>query len=117
MSERLSGNGNNGASDYKVWKRWARATLVVEQSGGMNQDTFGAVVVLCAGWTRSVGTGCFRYLRSDCGRLKRKCFPRARREVAQTRKVVAHRMGEARLGRRAGLLFTRWQKESVDLSS
>ena len=33
--KRFNGDGNSGAAEYKVWKRWARAALVVKKVGRM----------------------------------------------------------------------------------
>ena len=35
VQKRFSGDGNSGAAEYKVWKRWARAALVVKKVGGL----------------------------------------------------------------------------------
>ena len=39
--KRFSGDGNSGAAEYKVWKRWARAAFVVKKVGGMLPEALG----------------------------------------------------------------------------
>ena len=37
----FNGDGNSGAAEYKAWKRWARAALVVKKVGGMPPEALG----------------------------------------------------------------------------
>ena len=37
----LSGDGSSGAAEYKEWKRWARAALVVKKVGGLPPEALG----------------------------------------------------------------------------
>ena len=39
--KRFNGDGNSGAAEYKVWKRWARAALVVKKVGRMPPEALG----------------------------------------------------------------------------
>ena len=39
--KRFSGDGNSGAAELKVWKRWACAALAVMKVGGMPPETLG----------------------------------------------------------------------------
>ena len=39
--KRFSGNGNNGAADYKVWRRCARTAIFVRKSAGISAEALG----------------------------------------------------------------------------
>ena len=41
VQKRFNGDGNSGTPEYKVWKRWARAALVVKKVGGMRHEALG----------------------------------------------------------------------------
>ena len=41
LNKRFDGDGNSGAAEYKEWKRWARAALVVENVGDVPPEALG----------------------------------------------------------------------------
>ena len=41
---RFSGVGNNAPQDFRVWKKWAKAKLVVEKSKGMTPGAAGPML-------------------------------------------------------------------------
>ena len=41
LKKRFNGDGNSGAGEYKVWKRWARAALEVKKVSGMPPKALG----------------------------------------------------------------------------
>ena len=41
LKKRFNGDGNAGAAEYKVWKRWARAAIAVKKAAGMSPWALG----------------------------------------------------------------------------
>ena len=41
---RFSGVGNNAPQDFRAWKKWAKAKLVVEKSMGMTPGAVGPML-------------------------------------------------------------------------
>ena len=66
-TKRFSGDGNDGAAAYKVWKRWAKAAIAVqtasEESSGRGDWP---MAVHVAGRPGSAGDGAREY-RGDQG--------------------------------------------------
>ena len=45
---RFSGSGHDPSADYKAWKRWATAFLIVQKSEGVKEEAFWAAIVKLA---------------------------------------------------------------------
>ena len=56
--KRFSGDCNSGAAEYnRVWKRWARAAIVVKKVGGMPFGGSGTLHPHSSGRSGCTGTG------------------------------------------------------------
>ena len=53
--KRFNDDGNSGAAEHKVWKRWARAALVVKKLNASRGS--GALDLHSSGWSGRIGTG------------------------------------------------------------
>ena len=82
--KRFSGDGNSGAAEYKVWKRWERAALVVKKVGGMPSPRgSGALDVRSSGWSGRTGTGIDRNQAYVHGWRRGARLPRTRSAISR----------------------------------
>ena len=127
--KRFSGDGNDGASLYKTWKRWAKAAVVVQRARGTPEDALGpwlytlldgqaALAVQSLGLAEISGENGEEVVFNKLDER----FPdkvAADRlgeamEEAFTLKILKHETTEA-YTRRARLVFAKLSKEGVDL--
>ena len=129
--QRFNGDGNSGAAEHKVWKRWARAAHVVGKVGGMPPEVRdpGFTLLLDGQAALALGSIEIKDMCMDGGdelvfRELEQRFPdqvEADRfgeamEVPFRLKTMNNETTEAFTGR-SRLVFTRLQTEGVNLPS
>eukprot|EP00959_Pyramimonas_sp_CCMP1952_P452127 9466021-Pyramimonas_sp.AAC.1 len=129
--KRFSGDGNDGAAAYKVWKRWARAAIVVQKARGTPAEALGPWLYTLLDGQAALAVENVDLADINVDNGEEVVFDRLDERFPE--KVAADRLGEAmeegfslRIHKqetteaytgRAQLVYARLAKEGVDLPS